>query len=171
VRCKPRYHLAQYKKSRPIWDGFHSVRRPLGLVAVVIAARLVHCFIHLDLAAIQVNAVGSGDGGLSLIIRTHFHKAEAFGISGITIRDDLRGRDRAVRLEEVGEAALAGVEAKIAHVKFLTQNQFLHSTPYVEFSNTCIHDQRRSDKSIGLLGSTLKLELLYHTFKVMDIAT
>ena len=98
--------------------GFQFLILP-AVAGVAVAAGLVHRLVDAELAAVELLAVGSGDGGARFLIGAQLHETEALGAAGVAIEDDLGGDDIAELGEEVAEAVLRSVVGEVADVEFL----------------------------------------------------
>lgn len=95
-------------------------------------------FVHDQVAAIDVLAVERGNGSLGLFFRAHLDKCEALGAARVTVRDDLRRINRAVRSEHLFEVVLVDVEGQIADIKLFAQGD----SPEVRKDDTFQLDSR-----------------------------
>src|SRR5438874_792470 len=98
--------------------------------AVTVARALLT---RLGLVDRQVPAAHHGavegiDGGIRLRISGHFHKAEAFGLAGVLVRDDRRRGDRAGRGEQVLQVLLGSRVGQSAHINTLCHSGWLLSS-------------------------------------------
>ena len=79
-------------------------------------------FIDRQGTAAMFLAVEGGDRGLSLGIAAHLDKAETLGAAAVTIHDDLRAGDRAVRPEQLFESCTVNIVAQITDIQFFTHD-------------------------------------------------
>lgn len=78
-------------------------------------------FVHRQVAAVKTLAVEGRNGGLRLLIRTHFDKAETLGAAGFAVHDHL-GRSHGAELaKNLFQTTLIHAVGQIAHVKLSTQ--------------------------------------------------
>src|SRR5262249_43159095 len=70
-------------------------------------------------AAVDLRPVEGGDRGLRLLVALHLDEAEPLGSAGVAVHDHLGRHDGAVRLEDLGQVAVAHLVAEVADVQFL----------------------------------------------------
>ncbi len=76
-------------------------------------------FVHYQATATELLAVHSADGCLCFGIAAHFHKAEAFGTTGVTLHHDLGAGDRTVCGKCLLQVFVTERIWQIANVKFV----------------------------------------------------
>jgi hypothetical protein len=76
-------------------------------------------FVYYQATAAKLLAVHSADGCLCFGIAAHFHKAEAFGTTGITLHHDLGAGDRTVCGKCLLQVFVTERIWQIANVKFV----------------------------------------------------
>ena len=103
--------------------------RPALPAACVFPARLVNRLVHFELSAVKILAVCAGDCRLGFLVVAHFNKAEAFGVAGFPVADDLYRFNGPKTAEEVAEGFLPGFVGKISHIQFLSHNVLVSGSP------------------------------------------
>src|SRR5438128_156664 len=73
-------------------------------------------FVDRQSSAIDLFAVQSANGRLGLGVAAHLHEAKAFGSSGVSVHDDLRGCHGAVRLKQLPQACIRASISQVANV-------------------------------------------------------
>src|SRR5262249_47697310 len=83
------------------------------------AVRLGTGFVDDQGPAVAILAVQGGDGRLSFLIAAHFHKAKAFGPTGVPVHDYLSGLHRAVGFEHRLQIAVTDTVGQVPYIQLL----------------------------------------------------
>jgi hypothetical protein len=82
-------------------------------------------FIDIQRPAIQVAAVQTGDGILSLTVVAHFHESKTTGPSGVPIGNEVNTVNRTERFKHRSDGAFSSVKTEISYENILHLNFFL----------------------------------------------
>jgi hypothetical protein len=72
-------------------------------------------FVHVELSAVEVTTVESGNGFVAFAVIGHFHEAESACASGVPVGHDVYTINGAVLLEHGSNSAFRRVEAKVSY--------------------------------------------------------